>query len=97
MPAMSIVRNVALFGRPIAAPGDGIDLFDRVFAGLERAQRLDNAEQRDVIRDEVGRVLGDDDALAEIAIDEGGHAREHRGVGVARSESPRPGAGSAAG
>ena len=76
---MSAVRNVALFGRPIAGPGDGVDLFDRVVARFERAKDLDHAEQADVVRDEVRRVLRDDDALAETKIREARHALDHGG------------------
>jgi hypothetical protein len=64
MPAMSIVRNVALFGRPIAGPVHRVDLFDRVLARLQRAQHLRYAVEADVVGDEVRRVLREDDALA---------------------------------
>ena len=81
IPAMSIVRKVALFGRPSARPVIASISSIEYSPDSQRPQRLDHTEQGDLIRDEVGRVLGDDDALAEIAIEEGGHAREHRGVG----------------
>jgi hypothetical protein len=63
---MSIVRNVALLGRPSA--GDGVDLFDRVAARFERAQNQHHAVDADVIPNEIRLVLGDDHALAESVI-----------------------------
>ena len=58
--------------------GDRVDLFDGVLARLERAQDLHDAEQADVIGDEVRRVLRDDDALAEAMIGEMRSPRRRR-------------------
>ena len=64
--------------------GDRVDLLDRVVTRRERAQRLDDAVQPDVVGDEVRRVLRDDDALAEREIREAGDARDDRRVRVGR-------------
>ena len=50
--------------------GDRIDLFDGVLAAGERIERPRHAVEADVIADEVRRVLGNDDALAEHVIAE---------------------------
>ena len=73
---MSIVRNVALPGPAERRAGDRVDLLDGVAAARDRFERADDAVERDVVADEVRRVLRDDDALAEMVIGEvGGSAR----------------------
>jgi hypothetical protein len=52
-------------------PRHRVDLLDGVFARFERAQGLDYTEQGDMVRDEVRRVLCDDDALPEALIEKG--------------------------
>ena len=49
---------------------DGIHFFDGVLAARNRIERPGHAIERDVIADEVRRVLGDDDALAEMMVGE---------------------------
>ena len=86
MPAMSIVRNVALFGRADRRAGDRVDLFDRVFAGRQRAEDLHDAEQAEVVGDEVRRVLRDDHALAEPSIGKCDDGVDDGRVGVGDAE-----------
>src|SRR5439155_21880729 len=64
--------------------GHRVDLFDRVLAGFERFEHLRDAEQANVIRDEVRRVLRDDDALAETMVGEMRHAIDDGAIGVGR-------------
>jgi hypothetical protein len=75
---MSMVRNVALLGRPSGGP---------VIASISSmvnspdssaAKNPHHAEKADPVADEVGRVLRDDDALAEPVIGEPGHLLDHR-------------------
>ena len=82
MPAMSIVRNVALFGRPSAGPVIA-SISSIVYSpALERAKHLAHAEQADVVGDEVRRVLGDDHAFAEAVVGKPRDALDDRRVGV---------------
>ena len=86
MPAMSIVRNVALFGRPSAGPVIA-SISSIVNAPLSSARSTwIDAVEPDVVGDEVRRVLRDDDALAETVI---GRKRDTRSttarIGVRRS------------
>ncbi len=67
---MSTVRNVALPGPAHHRTGDGVDLFDAVAAARDGFERAHDAVQRDVVADEVRRVLGDDDALAKMMVGE---------------------------
>ena len=97
MPAMSMVRNVALFGRPIAGPVIASISSIVILAGFERAQRLHHAEQPDVVGDEVRRVFRDDDALAEAVIGEARDARDDVGVGLGGRNHFDAAAGSGAG
>src|SRR5262245_46520603 len=65
-----------------SGPGHGIDLFDGVVARFERAKDLDHPEQTDVIRNEVGRVLGDDDAFTETHIRKGRNSLDNGWIRV---------------
>ena len=82
MPAMSIVRNVALFGRPSAGPVIASISSIVYCARFERAQHLRHAVEADVIGDEVRRVLRDDDTLAESMIGKPRHALDDRAIGL---------------
>ena len=83
MPAMSIVRKVALFGRPIAGPGDRVDLLDRVSPVAPAPRRSASAPNRPRrLAMKFGRVLRDDDALAEPPVGELGDAADDRRIGV---------------
>ena len=62
--------------------GHRIDLFDRVLAGFERTENLNHSVQADMVRDEIRRVLGDDDAFAEPPIGEARDAGHHIRLGV---------------
>ena len=86
MPAMSIVRNVALFGRPSAGP---------VIASISSIVYCPDSSARstcttpynaDVVGDEVRRVLRDDDAFAETMVGEPRHALDDRRDRCRRSE-----------
>ena len=72
---MSTVRNVALFGRPIAGPV--IASISSIVKSPDSSARNTciNAEHADAVGDEAGRVLCEDDALAEAEIGELGHDR----------------------
>ena len=61
--------------------GDRVDLLDRVLAAGERLERARHAVERDVVADEVRRVLRDDDALAEQVIAETRDGRDDRRIG----------------
>ena len=65
---------------------DGIDFFDRVLAARNRIERPGDAVQRDVVADEVGRVLGDDDALAEMMVGEIANGLDDCRVGLRRRD-----------
>ena len=83
MPAMSIVRKVALFGRPSRRPGDRVDLLDRVLARFDRAEDLRHAERPMWLAMKSGRVLRDDDALAQPhGRRRRAMRRDDRGIGV---------------
>ena len=82
---MSTVRNVALFGLPIAAPVIASISSTVYVAGGERLKNADEAMHGDVIGDESRRVLRDDDVLAEPAIGELAHCGDDCRVGVGRS------------
>ena len=77
--------------------GDRVDLLDRVGAGLDLLEDLHHAVERDVVADEVRRVLRDDDALAEVMIGEIRDTRRRRPGWSRQSGSARAGADSAAG
>ena len=83
---MSIVRNVALFGRPIAGPVIASISSIVYWPGLERAKDLRHAVEADVVGDEVRPVLRDDDALAETVIREVRHALDDRRIGLRRRD-----------
>jgi hypothetical protein len=67
-------------------PVDRVDLFDRVGAGCDERQRTHDVVEREVVADEVRRVLRDDYALAQVQIGKRGHAVEHRRVGLGRRD-----------
>ena len=67
--------------------GHRVDFFNRELAGRHELDRPERAEHPDAIRDEPGRVLRDDDALAEAAIGEVRHALDHRRRRCLASES----------
>ena len=82
---MSIVRNVALFGRPMAGPViASISSIVYVAGVVQRPEDLHDAEEADVVGDEVRRVLRDDDALAEAVVGELGDGVDDRRIGVRR-------------
>ena len=73
MPAMSTVRNVALFGRPMAGPVIA-SISSIVYPSSERlrpgAEDLHDAVEADAIGDEVRRVLRRNHALSEAVVGE---------------------------
>ena len=79
---MSTVRNVALFGLPIAAPVIASISSTVYSAGGERLKNADEAMHGDVIGDESRRVLRDDDVLAEPPISELAHCGDDCRVSV---------------
>ncbi len=91
MPARSIVRNVALFGRPMAGPVmASISSIEYPASALRiacpRPENLHDAVEADAIGDEVRRVPGGDHALAEPVIAELGNGLFDRRVGVGRAD-----------
>ena len=97
MPAMSTVRNVALFGAADRGSRDGVDLFDRVLAAGQRAKRQDHTMEPEVIGDEVRRVFRNHDAFAQPVIRELPDGLDDRRIRVRQSESARADADSGAG
>ena len=63
-------------------PGHGVDLFDGVVPAPGAAKVRLDAEQAEMVGDEIGRVPGDDDALAEAAIGATGDAVDDRRQGI---------------
>ena len=69
-PARSSVRNVALFGRPIAGPVIA-SISSIVYSpAATSAEDARDSREREVVADEVRRVLRDHHALAEVVIGE---------------------------
>ena len=56
------------FGTSERRPGDGVDLLDRVLACCHLCERAHECVEADVIADEVRRVLGNHDALAQTVV-----------------------------
>ena len=81
-PARSNVRKVALLGRPMAGPVMASTSSIEYAAGRHGRQDARDLEQRQVIGDEIRRVLGDHHALAQALVGEPRHPLHHRGVGV---------------
>src|SRR4026208_1197596 len=61
--------------------GHRVDFLDGVVPGLERAEHPRDAEEADVVGDEVRGVLRKDDALAETMIGEVRYAFDDRRIG----------------
>src|SRR6266545_3200469 len=78
---MSMVRNVALAGRPSAGPVIA-STSSIVYRPLATASSAHNAVQRDVIADEVGRIFRNHYALAKMPIGEFGDHRQDRRIRV---------------
>ena len=79
---MSIVRNVALFGRPIAGPVIASISSIVVLPRLEHFQRAHHAEKADAVGDEVRRVACLDDPLAKPFVGKASQEFDDGGVGV---------------
>ena len=88
MPARSIVRNVALFGRPIAGPViASISSIEYSASGARPGlEDLHDAVEADAIGDEVRRVLGGDDAFAEPVVGELDDRTLDRRIGIRRAD-----------
>ena len=67
-------------------PREFVDLLDRVVALGGLAERLHHRVDADPVADEVRRVFGDDDALAEVDAGEVRHALDNCRVGVRRRD-----------
>ena len=51
-------------------PGHRVDLFDRVLAGCDEREQMHHAREREMVADEVRRVLRNHHSLAEVVIGE---------------------------
>ncbi len=96
MPTRSARRKVPVRGQPMAGPvsasTSSMDkaLLEHQVGGVE------HDGDADAIGDEVGRVVREDNLLAEDAIGEGGEGGDGGGIGLGEWESLRAGACSAA-
>ena len=70
------------FGPADCGSGEGIDFFDAEVHFLHYAHDVEHGEGADTVGDEVGRVFGAHDALAEVEIAEAGDRFHRGGVGV---------------
>ena len=77
------MRNVALFGRPMAGPVIA-SISSIVYPPTQRAKHLHDTEEADAVRDEVRRVFRDDDALAEAVIGEPRDSLDDRPLRIGR-------------
>ena len=66
--------------------GDRVHFFDGVATAGDGLERAHDAVERDVIADEVRRVLRDDDALAQVVIGERADLLDDGGIGVSRRD-----------
>ena len=76
----------ASLGPADGGAGEGVDFFDAEVHLLHHAHDVEHGEGADAVGDEVGRVLGVDDALAEVQIAEVGDGLHRGGIGVGRRE-----------
>ena len=84
-----------------AGPADGrtgerVDLFDGESLLEHEVGGVEHDGDADAVGDEVGRVVGEDDLLAEDAIGEGGEGGDDGGIGVGGGDDFERGACSAA-
>ncbi len=69
--------------------GQGVDFLDRVTLGQGMVQPDRPGDRENAVGDEVGRVLADDDALAQPVFAEALQEGDQLGVGVLASGSAR--------
>jgi hypothetical protein len=81
MPTMSARRKVPVRGQPSAWPGERVHLFDGQPLLQHQRGGREHHRDADAVGDEVGRVVGEDDLLAEVAVGEGGKGGYDGGIG----------------
>ena len=73
--------EVALFGRPKCRSRDRVDFLHGNTSGRHVMKDSNEAVECDVIGDEAGRILGDNDVFPQPSIRKGGHGVQDGGVG----------------